>query len=32
MTNTVKSSNLGYPRLGEHREWKNYLNLIGKVK
>lgn len=25
MTNTVKSSNLGYPRLGEHREWKKLL-------
>ncbi|KAI3473539.1 hypothetical protein Pfo_031461 [Paulownia fortunei] len=25
MRNIVKSSNLGYPRLGEHREWKKLL-------
>ncbi|GMA70164.1 5-methyltetrahydropteroyltriglutamate--homocysteine methyltransferase [Leuconostoc litchii] len=25
MTSVVKSSNLGYPRLGEHREWKKLL-------
>lgn len=25
MSNIVKSSNLGYPRLGEHREWKKLL-------
>lgn len=28
----VKTSNLGFPRIGLNREWKKHLSLIGKVK
>ena len=27
---TIININLGYPRLGEHREWKHYWNTFGK--
>ena len=29
---TIKTANLGFPRLGKKREWKRQLKVIGQIK